>query len=109
MAVLADQVKVAGLAIGVLETEAAFTEVDLARNPGIDHPLERAIDGCPADALIFSPDDVDEIVGAEVSLLAEEHIDDLLALAGALAALWLQPAEIGKSCRHRRPRSLHAE
>ena len=100
MAGLADQVKVARLPVRVLEPEAAFAEIDLARNPGIDHPLERAVHGCPADALILATDDVDQIVGAEVSLLAEEHVDDLLALAGALAALRLQPAEIGKGSRH---------
>src|SRR5215216_8029933 len=94
--------KVAWLPIGMLETEATFTEVNFAGDTGIDHPLEGAINGRPADALIFAPADVDEVVGAEVPLLAEKHVDDLLALAGALAALWLQPAEIGKgsSSRH---------
>src|SRR4029078_8059191 len=80
-----------------------------ARNTGIHHPLEGAIHGCPADARTFATDDVDEIGGAEVSPLAEEHIHDLLALAGALAALGLQPAEIGKGSRHRDAVPLDAE
>ena len=41
-------------------------------------------------------DEIDEIVGAEVPFLAQEHVDDLLPLAGALAAGRLQPAEIRK-------------
>src|SRR6186713_2831339 len=110
MAVLADQVKVTRLPVGMLEAETAFAEIDLTRNAGIHHPLEGAIHGCPADALILATDDVDQIVGTEVSLLAEKHIHDLLAFAGALAALRLQSAEIGKGRRHGgRPRSLHAE
>jgi uncharacterized protein (DUF2126 family) len=40
MAVLADQVKVPGLAVRVFETEAPFTEVDFAGDPGIHHPLK---------------------------------------------------------------------
>ena len=86
MAGLADQVEVARLAVGMLEPEPAFAEVDLAGDAGVDHPLQRAVDGGAADALVFVPDEVDEIVGAEVPFLAEEHVDDLLPLAGALAA-----------------------
>ena len=60
--------------------------------PGIDHPLQRAVDGGAADAVIFVADEIDEIVGAEMPFLAQEHVDDLLALAGALAA---SPASAG--------------
>ena len=35
---------------------------------------------------IFLADEIDEVVGAEMPLLPEEHIDDEIALAGALAA-----------------------
>src|SRR5688572_5357321 len=89
------------LAVRMLEPEAAFPEIDLARNSGVDHPLQRAVDGRPADSLIFAADDVDEIVGAEMAFVTKEDVDDLFALAGALAALWLQPAEIWRSSRHR--------
>ena len=63
---LADQVEVPRLAVGVLEPEAAFAEVDLAGDAGVHHPLQRAVDGGAADALIFLADQIDEIVGAEV-------------------------------------------
>ena len=91
MAGLADEMEVARLAVGMLEPEAAFAEIDLAGDAGVDHPLQRAVDGGAADAVIFAPDEIDEIVGAEVPFLTQEDVDDLLPLAGALAARRLQP------------------
>ena len=72
--------------VRVLEPEPSFAEIDLAGDARIHHPLEGAIDRRAADAAIFLADEIDEVVGAEVPLLAEEHIDDEVALAGALAA-----------------------
>ena len=92
---LADQVKVARMAVGVLEAEPAFAEIDLAGDARLHHPLQRAVDRGAADPLIFALDQVDQIVGAEVSLLAEEHVDDQIALAGALGAGRPEPIEIG--------------
>ena len=74
------------MAVRVLETEAAFAEIDLAGNPRIHHPLQRAIDRGAADATIFLADEIDEVVRAEVPLLAEERVDNEVAFAGALAA-----------------------
>src|SRR6476660_10309632 len=85
----------------MLETEPALAEIDLASDAGVNHPLESAINRCTTDSMIFAPDDIDEVVGAEVPLLAKEHIDDLFALARAFAAVWLQPAEIRKRAVHR--------
>ena len=94
MAGLADQVEVPRLPVRVLEPEAPLAEIDLAGDAGVDHPLQRAVDGRAADAMVFLADQIDEIVGAEVTFLTQEHVDDLLPLAGALAARRLQPAEI---------------
>ena len=91
---LADQVKVPGMAVRVLEAEAAFAEIDLARDARFDHPLQRAVDGGPADAMIFALDQIDEIVGAQVSLLAEEDVDDQIALARPLRAGRAEPIEV---------------
>ncbi len=91
---LADQVEVARMAIGVLEAEPALAEVDLAGDAGVHHPLQRAVDGGAADAVIFASDEIDEIVGAQVPFLAQEHVDDLLPLAGAFAARRLQSRDI---------------
>ena len=102
VAALADQMKVPRMPVGVLEAEAAFAEVHLARDAGVDHPLQRAVDRGPADAMIFALDEVDEIVGAQVSLLAEEHVDDQVALAGPLGAGRPKLIEVGQGCGHDR-------
>ena len=72
--------------VRVLEAEAAFAEIDLAGDSRIHHPLQRAVDRGAADAAIFLADEIDEIVGAEMSFLPEERIDDEIAFAGAFAA-----------------------
>jgi len=86
--------EMAGLTVSLFEAEPPFTEVDLAGNAGLDHPLQSAVDGGAADAAVFLPHQVHEVIGAEVPLLTKEDGDDLLALAGALAARRLQLAEI---------------
>ena len=78
---LADQVKVPGMTVRVLEAEPSLAEVDLPRDPGVHHPLQRAVDGRPADAVVFLADQIDEIFGGEVPFLTEEDVDDELALA----------------------------
>src|ERR1043165_911056 len=99
-AALADEVKVTRLTVGVLEAETAFAEIDLARDAGVDHPLQGAVDSRAADAVIFAAYQVDEIVGAEVAFLAQEDVDDLFALARPFSASRLQAAEIRKITVH---------
>src|SRR5918999_6492221 len=81
--------------IGVLEAEPAFAEINLAGDAGFFHPLQRAVDGGPRDAVIFALDQIDQIVSAEVSLLLEERVDDQVALAGTLGPGRTKPIEIG--------------
>src|SRR5688572_13900222 len=105
MAALADQMEVPGLAVGMLEPESSLAEIDLAGDTRIDHPLQGAIDGRAADAVIVPPNEIDEIVGAEMPFLPQEDVDNLLPFAGALATGRLEPAEerrVGKECRSRR-------
>ena len=92
--------KVTWVPVGRFETGTTFAEVDLARDAGVNHPLQCAIDGGAADAVIVGAYEIDEVIGAEVAFLAQEDIDDLLPLTRALAAGGLEPAEIGKSRRH---------
>ena len=66
---LADQVIVARMPVRVLEAEAALAEIDLAGDAGGHHPLQRAVDGGAADAVVFALDEVDEIVGAQMAFL----------------------------------------
>jgi len=100
---LANEMEMAGLPVRVLEPEPPLPEVDLAGDTRVHHPLQRAIDGGAADAMVVLADQVEQIVGAQVSFLAQEYIDDLLPFARALAAFRLQPAEIGKRGRHTDP------
>ncbi len=86
--------------IGMLEAELAFAEVHLAGDAGVDHPLERAVDGRTTDSLILAPDEVDEILGGEVALLAEKDVDDQVALARALAAGWPKAIEVRRRRLH---------
>ena len=83
--------KVPRMPVGVLEPETAFAEIHLAGDARFLHPLQRAVDGRAADPVIFAFDQIDEIVGAEVSLLLEERVDDQvpIPLAGfaGMAAL----------------------
>src|ERR671912_1608374 len=92
--------EVTRVAIRMLETEAPFAEIDFASDARIHHPLQRAVDGGSADALIFAPDQIDEIIGAQVSLLPEEHIHDLVTLAGTFRSRGAQPIDIRNGCGH---------
>ena len=69
-----------------LETRAAVAEVDLARDAGVDHPLQRAVHGGAADARVLAADEIAQVVRAQMAFLAEEDTQDAIALGGALAA-----------------------
>ena len=86
MARLADEMKVARLAVGMFEAKATLAKIDLARDPGLHHPLQRAVDGGPADTLILATNEIDQIVGTEVPFLPQEDVNDLFSLTGPLAA-----------------------
>jgi hypothetical protein len=88
-------VEVAGVAVGRLEARAAFTEIDLAREPRVDHPLQRAVDRGAADAAILAAHEVEQIVRAQVSLLAQKNREDAIAFTGALAPGRPERGEIG--------------
>ena len=85
------------MTIGMLETELPFAEIDLAGDAGVHHPLERAVDGRAADPLILAPDEIDEIVGGEVTFLAKKDVDDQVALARPLAACWPKAIEVAQT------------
>jgi len=63
-----------------------LAEVDFTRDAGVDHPLQRAVDRGPADAARPAANAIEEIVGADVPLLAQEYLHDFVALGAALAA-----------------------
>src|SRR6185503_15803581 len=83
---LANEVEVTRVAVRVLEAEAPLAEVDLARDAGFLHPLERAVHRGATDLLILAPDQIVQIVSGKVPFLPEEDVDDEVAFAGTLAA-----------------------
>jgi hypothetical protein len=107
--VLANEMEVSRVAVRVLEAEAAFAEIHLAGDAGVHHPLQRAVNGGPADPLIFALGQRDEIVGTEVPLLTEKHIDDQIALARPLGAGRSQSIEIRQRSRHAKSCGLGLE
>ena len=88
--------KVARMAVRRLEARSAFAEIDLAGDAGVDHPLQRAVDGRAADPGLLAADEIEQIVGAEMPFLPQEDLQDAIALAGALAAGGTEAGEIGK-------------
>ena len=70
----------ARMAVRRLEARAAVAEVDLARDPRPNHPLQRPVDGRPADARVLAPSEVAEIVGTRVTFLLEEDTQNAIAL-----------------------------
>src|SRR5262249_8033121 len=56
MALVADEMKMPRRAVGRLEPRPPLSEIDLARDAGGHHPLQRAVDGGAADAGILAAD-----------------------------------------------------
>src|SRR5262249_50827636 len=93
--------KVARMPVRRLEPRSAFAEVDLARDAGVDHPLQRPVDGGAADAAILAPHAIEEVVRAEMAFLPQEHAENAIALGRALAAGPPQGGEVGELTFHR--------
>ncbi len=75
----------AGMPVRRLESGAAVAEVDFPGAAPIHQPLQRAIHRGPADAGVLAPDEVEQIVSAQVPFLLQESAQDLFAFRGALA------------------------
>src|SRR5262249_38721494 len=81
----ADEMKVPRMPLGRFEPRAPFAEVDFARDAARTHPLERAVHRGAADPGRLAMDEVHELVGADVSLLTKEHVNDAISFAGFLS------------------------
>src|SRR5688572_33250352 len=100
MAGLADEVEVARLSVRVLKAETPLAEIHLPCDAGVDHPLQRAVDRGPADAMIVAPDEIDKVVRAQVAFLAQEDVDDLFPFARTFTPKGFETREIGQGGRH---------
>src|SRR5262249_25994628 len=83
---VADEKETTRVPVGRFEAEATIAKVDLAREAGVDHPLERAVDGRAADSGRVAVHERNEIVGADVSLLPKEHVQNAITFGGAFTA-----------------------
>ena len=101
MAGLADEMEVAWVTVRRLEPRASLAEVHLARDAGVHHPLERAVHGGAADAGGIAADELVEIVGTQVPFLAQEDVQNAIALTGVLAPRGTERGEVGKKAGHR--------
>src|SRR5262249_17737840 len=97
---VADEMKVPGMAVRRFVARPTLAEIDFPRDARVDHPLQCAVDGGAPDPGRLPADGLEQVVGADVPLLAKEHFDDLVALGRPLAALRTQRGEIGKVTVH---------
>jgi hypothetical protein len=83
-----------------LEPGSAVAEVDFPGAAPIDHPLEGAINGGPADAWMLAPDEIEQIVSAQMAFLPQEGVLYVIAFGRPLAACETQSRGVGKGARH---------
>src|SRR5262249_22457295 len=105
-----DEMKMTRPPVGGLVPRSAFTEIDLAGEPLVHHPLERAVDGGAADSAVLPANEIEELICAQMSLLAEEELSDAVALGRALTNHKLVVAErLPAAARRRCVRILDRE
>ena len=68
------------MAVGRLEPRPSLAEVHLARDAGPDHPLECPVDRGASDARGFAANQIEEIVRADMALLAQKDLQNAIAL-----------------------------
>ena len=90
----------AGMPVRRLVPRSTVAEIDLARDVGLDHPLERPVDGGASDTRFLPAHDVEQIVGAEVAFLTQKNTEDAIALARALAAGRTKAGIVGEGTIH---------
>ena len=91
MTLVANQVEVPGMAVRGLVARASFAEVYFSGDARFDHPLQRAIDRRPPDARRLAAYEIEQIIRAQMTFLLQENPEDLVALAGMLAAGRAEP------------------
>ena len=68
--------------VRMLEAKSALAEIDLAGDASLDHPLQRPVDRRAADPRVLAPDEIDQLIGADVPFLPKKDRDDEVTLAG---------------------------
>jgi len=86
--------KMARVPVRRLESRAALAEVNLTRDSGANHPLERSVYCRSADPWIGPAKHRNQIVRAQMTLLAQEGVHDPVAFGGALAPCRTQARDV---------------
>ena len=94
MALVADEMKMPWMPVRGFEARSPLAEINLAGDPGVYHPLQRAVDGGATDPWVLFVDEITEIVRTQMTLLAQKKIENAVALAGTLAAGRAEAGEI---------------
>ena len=91
---IADEMEVTRVSVGRFEARAALAKIDLASDSGTHHPLQRPVNGRPADAWIFLMDEIAQIICAQMTFLTQKEVQDAVAFAGPLPAFRDEPGEV---------------
>ena len=91
---IADEMEVTRVPVRRFEARSALAKIDLARDSGADHPLQRAVNGRPTDSWIFLVDEIAQIICAQMTFLTQKEIQNAVAFAGPLATFRDEPGEV---------------
>src|SRR5262249_18436400 len=94
MAHVADEVEMTGMSVRRFESRPSLAKIDFTGDSGADHPLQRAVNRRTADPGIFFVDEIAQVIGAQMTFLAQKEVQDAVAFARPLAALRNEPGEV---------------
>jgi hypothetical protein len=86
--------EVTRVSVGWFETRSTLAKIDFAGDSGADHPLQRPVNGCPADVWIFLMDEIAQIICAQMTFLTQKEVQDAVAFAGPLATFRDESGEV---------------
>ncbi len=88
--------EVAWVSICRFEPRTPFAEVDLPRDTPGDHPLQRTVHRRAAHAGMLAPDEIKQIISAQVTFLFQEGPQNLFAFGRSFAASGPRARQIGE-------------
>lgn len=86
-ALRADQMIVMAVFVIVFVENATVVELEFSRKSALFQELQGPVDGCESYRRVFGFDDRVEVFARDVALGIKKHIEDQLALVGALEPL----------------------
>ena len=80
--------------IRMLESTPTFTEINLACNSSVNHPLQRAVHRRTTNLVFVTANDFHKIVSTHVSFSIQKDIYDQIAFARSFTARRAEPLQI---------------